>query len=224
MNPLGLLLPVLASATAFESNMMAEDPRFALPVYIRGELQGYDSYSNGGTAVEGLTDGAQFETAWRRTAAGIEMRAVCAIIVPSDPVADDLREHLQHACAERLLRAIQRLSDSEPRPYRAAGAGALTWVSHLATLATSDVALVVDGSYTDPHSFTPCVGKQHCCSANGALYLDSCREPTEAEWDAINLCQGDGLQLPAPEYLDCLRDHGVHVGCEDQPDGRRLCY
>jgi|KBSSwiStaDraftv2_1062776.scaffolds.fasta_scaffold2445254_2 hypothetical protein len=45
MNPLGLLLPVLASATAFESNMMAEDPRFALPVYIRGELQGYDSIS-----------------------------------------------------------------------------------------------------------------------------------------------------------------------------------
>lgn len=106
------------------------------------------------------------------------------MVVGGDPDGA-LREALATGCEERLLRTINKLSrPREPGPYRAAGAAEIDWQSRIVTLLTSDVAYVVEGRYTNSQEYTPCLWIDNCCPLNGALYLDSCREPT----DGSRLC------------------------------------
>ena len=63
-----------------------------------------------------------------------------------------------------------------------------------------------------------------CCSIDGSIYLDSCREPDDSEMQVVKFCLAEGLQLGTDEYVECLREDGVNVGCDEQADGSRVCY
>lgn len=220
----GLLIPLLAvGASPYDTNMIAEDPDLALPAYLHELFGGFRMHSNGGFGLEGTESQAAFVMGARRASDGLQMRALCGLIINGE-LASTERQALEAACEEHFLRTIQKLSQpQEPGPYRAAGPSEITWRDYRVTLATSDVAFILEGRYAHLQSFTPCLWLNGCCPLNGALYLSSCREPTTIEWQAIDHCQLRGLSCGTPAYLACLQAQGVQVGCEMQPDGSRLC-
>ena len=218
-----LSLPAMAQSP-YDMNEIAGNPDLALSAYLHEQFTGYSSHASGGIGIEDIQRPVSFMTGIRRREQGFELRALCGVLVDGDP-DNALRESLVTGCEEKLLRTIKRLSQSpEPGPYRAAGAAEIDWQSRVAVLVTSDVAYVMEGRYANSQNYTPCLFIDSCCPLNGSLYLDSCREPTDAEWQGIDHCQSEGLGCRSPEYLACLREQGVKVGCETQPDGSRLCY
>lgn len=220
---LTLSIPAMADSP-YDMNEIAGNPDLALSAYLHEQFSGYLSHANGGLGIEDIQQSVSFMTGAQRTDQGLDMRALCGVVVDGDP-DDALRQALVAGCEETFLRTIKKLSQpAEPGPYRAGGAAEIDWQSRIVTLITSDVALVVEGRYTNSQKYTPCLLIDSCCPLNGTLYLDSCREPTDTEWQAIDHCQSKGLGCRSPEYLTCLREQGVKVGCEAQPDGSRLCH
>jgi hypothetical protein len=218
-----LSLPAAASSP-YDMNEIAENPEMALPAYLYEQFSSYSTHSSGSLGIEGIENSVSFTTGSRRQDQGFDIRAQCGVIIDGEP-DDALHDSLHTGCEKRLLRTIKKLSQSaESGPYRAGGASEIEWQSRVITLVTSDIAYIVEGRYTNSQMATPCLYIDSCCSTNGALYLDSCREPTDTEWGAIDHCQTKGLGCRSPEYLDCLREQGVKAGCETQPDGSRICY
>ncbi|MGI9224465.1 MAG: hypothetical protein ACR2QX_08330 [Woeseiaceae bacterium] len=221
------LCAVSITATAdspYDMNEIANDPELALSAYLYEQSPEHSQHSGGGMGIEGTDRSIAFTTGAKRREDGIDMYALCGFITDGE-LDDELHAPLRAECEERLLRTIKKLSQpAEPGPYRAAGASEITWQSRVVTLITSDIAYVVEGHYLSDQQFTPCLRISDCCSTNGALYLDSCREPTEAEWKAIDYCQAKGLGCRSPDYMACLREQDIKAGCEPQPDGSRLCY
>ncbi|MFK8029399.1 MAG: hypothetical protein AB8G18_04110 [Gammaproteobacteria bacterium] len=126
-----------------------------------------------------------------------------------------------------LLRAIRiRSQFTTDSPYRAAGARDVVWKSTTTSLAPDALTLLLDGRYTfTPEAGVfPCRFQSNCCSKDGALYLDSCRVPTEEEMQAIKLCLSKDVNYRTDEYFECLDNEQVQTGCVDQEDGSRLCY
>lgn len=218
-----LSFPATASSP-YNMNEIADNPDMALPAFLYEEFSGYSTHSSGGIGIEGIERSISFMTGARRQERGFDIRAQCGVIIDGEP-DDALHDSLRTGCEKRLLRTIKKLSQSaEPGPYRAGGTSEIEWQSRVVTLVTSDVAYIVEGRYSDNQMDTPCINIDSCCPTNGALYLDSCREPTDTEWRAIDHCQSKGLGCRSPEYMDCLREQGVKAGCESQPDGSRICY
>jgi len=224
---MGFVVVLSFPATAdspYDMNEIAENPDLALSAYLYDQSSKYSQHAGGGMNIESSERPVSFTTGAKRRDKSIDMLALCGVIVEGEP-DDVLQESLLAGCEERLLRTIKKLSQpAEPGPYRAAGASEIDWQSRVVTLITSDIAFVVEGHHTSNQQFTPCLWIDSCCKTNGALYLDSCREPSEVEWRAIDHCQSMGLGCRSPEYLACLREQGVKAGCELQPDGSRLCY
>ena len=213
-----------AADSPYDMNLIANDPSMALSAYLYEQTPEHSQHSGGGMGIEGTDRSVAFTTGAKPHEDGIDMHAMCGFIFDGE-LDDTLHAPLLAACEERLLRTIKKLSQpSEPGPYRAAGASEIKWQSRVVTLITSDIAYVVEGHYLSDQRFTPCVWINDCCATNGALYLDSCREPSDAEWQAIDHCQAKGLGCRSPDYMACLREQGIKAGCEPQPDGSRLCY
>ncbi len=61
-------------------------------------------------------------------------------------------------------------------------------------------------------------------NVEGAIYLDSCRVPTDSELQTIDACLAEGRHRGSEEFFGCLRAAGVKIGCEEQADGARICY
>ena len=178
-------------------------------------------FSGGLRAVSGQVHAAFYEgrTGNRRT-----MEAICIIVV-NEVIDDASRNELQLACKKRLLDTIAMMSQTDRMsPYRAAGSNELEWRSDYASIASGDLAFVLEGSYLFPIGHYSCRLNNNCCDMEGALYLNSCRTPTADEQKAINICAAECSCVRSEEYMNCLRDQGVTVGCEDQDDGSRLCY
>ena len=221
---LPILLPSAQAQSLYDLNEVAGDPDLALSLYFRERISDEHVFSTGGMSADGIVGAVSFATGVRPHEDGREYFGRCGTLIRDSSIeapADPLRA----GCEKMLLRAIKRLSQPvEPGPYPAGGASDVSWEDKLVTLVTSDVALVVEGSYVDPGRYRSCMNVSDCCPTNGALYLDSCREPTDGEWYAIDHCQAQGLGCRSPEYLACLREQGVRTGCDEQPDGSRICY
>ncbi len=184
-NPaVGLVFALSFPATAdspYDMNEVAGNPDLALSAYLYEQSSEYSEHSGGSIGIGASEQSVAFTTGAKRRDKSIDMRAMCGVIIDGEP-DDALHASLLAGCEERLLRTIKKLSQPpEPGPYRAAGASGISWQSRIVTLITSDIAYVVEGHYTSNQQFTPCLWIDSCCKANGALYLDSCREPSEAE-------------------------------------------
>jgi hypothetical protein len=200
-----------------------EDPDSILAAYVREEMTNYNMHSSG-LRPEYLNEPIHAETGTRRSGEQLIMRTVCGVIVGADPDETFLMG-VKYECTQNLLRAIMKLSQSQSdSPYRAAGTSEIEWQSATVTLASNDFAFIADGRYVFPQDHKSCRRMSNCCSEDGSLFLDSCREPTEPELDAIKSCLGRGLRGRSAEYFECLRAHDVKVGCEEQADGSRICY
>lgn len=152
------------------------------------------------------------------------LEAICAAVV-NEVIDDASRNELQLACEKRFLHMIAVMSQTDRMsPYRVAGGNELEWRSHYASIASGDLAFVLEGHYRFPAGHYSCRSTNNCCDMDGALYLNSCRTPTADEQKAIDICAAECSCYRSEEYMNCLRDQGVTVGCEDQDDGSRLCY
>jgi hypothetical protein len=227
ISAVGFVLALSFAAAAdspYDMNQIANDPFMALSAYLYEQMPEYSQHSGGSIGLEGTEHSIAFMTGAKRHDSSVDMHALCGVIVEGEP-DELLRGSLLARCEERLLRTIKKLSQpADPGPYRAAGAAGIDWRSRIVTLITSDIAFVVEGHHKSDQQITPCLWISDCCPANGALYLDSCREPTEAEWQAIDHCQAEGLGCRSPDYMANLREQGIKAGCEPQPDGSRICY
>ena len=194
----------------------------ALETYVQGEMTGYRMQSEG-IRFDYMNELAYVKTGSQRIGELLVMRSVCAVVVDDDP-NDAIWFGLEQQCNDVLLRGILMLSQSgRDVPYRAAGRNEIHWQKTTITLNVDDIAYVVDGSYEFPANHVPCKWLSNCCSSKGYLFLDSCREPTESESEAVDYCLAEGFKRRSPDYVKCLREQGVAVGCEDQLDGSRLC-
>lgn len=202
---------------------VGEDPDSILETYMREEMTNYNIHSSG-LRPKYLSVPIHAETGTRRSGEQLIMRAVCGVIVGTE--ADEtFLMGVNFECTQNLLRAIMKFSQSQSDgPYRAAGESEIEWQSATVTLVSNDLAFIVDGRYVFPQDHRSCRRMSNCCSEDGSTYLDSCREPTEPELNAIKSCLGRGSRGRSAEYFECLRAHDVKVGCEDQADGSRICY
>ncbi len=211
-------LPELA-----EDKPAYEDPQAALSAYITGEMKGF-SMMSGGSLMGRRPKPFSFETGRGKEGEERVLRAVCGALivgVPDETLASDVLA----ACERALLRTIRQLSQpAESGPFRASGANEIEWQTRSATLLSGDAALIVTGRHVFQPEFRPCLLISDCCSLDGQSYLMSCRTPTDAERQAISSCLERERRPWSEEFQSCLREQQVKVGCEDQPDGSRLCY
>ncbi len=201
-----------------------QDSSSELSAYLRNQMKDY-SMQSGGTVSAKFIDGSiHFETGTRRHGEHLVVRGVCGVVV-NGQLDEAISTATMSGCEQTLLRTIMMLSQPQAAsPYYAAGATNIEWQSRPTSLATGDIALVVEGRQTLPIGHMPCRWISDCCSSDGSIYLDSCREPDDSEMQVVRFCLAEGLQLRTDEYVECLRDDGVKVGCDEQADGSRICY
>ena len=227
ISAVGLIVALSLPATAdspYSMNDIAENPELALDVYFYEQFSGFSVQGSGSLRAEISNPSVSFMAGGRRGDKGFDMLVLCGVFVDGTP-DENLHEPLSTGCEKEFLHTVKKLSQpAEPGPYRAAGPSAIEWQSRTVTLITSEVAYVIEGRYTSSQDYRPCLWIDSCCKINGALYLDSCREPTEAEWKTIDYCQSMGLGCRSDKYMACLREQGLKVGCESQDDGSRICY
>ena len=207
-----------------EHRSPVDDAGFALSTFIREEMR-QESILSSGSKHEARFDGPvhlQIGYQWigeRRT-----MRGICGVVFGGPDVETSSAE-LVTACEKDLLQMIRRISQpASVSPYVAAGAKQVNWQSRFVTIASGDGALIVEGRYTFDRNHKSCRLINDCCSTDGSVYLDSCRAPTETELRSVETCLADGLELNSDEYIACLREADIKVGCEENSDDWRLCY
>lgn len=200
-----------------------ENPDVALSGYLRQQMDGYSGYDSGsGTDGHGVHTG--LEIGVRRQGVDLQMRALCGFTYAEMP-DESVSARWRSDCERRLYRMIKSLSQSDPAgPYRVAGPSEIEWQTHSATLVSGHNALILDGRYSFPEGHRPCRDISDCCSEDGALYLQSCRTPTETELKAIDQCLEAGHGRGSDDFVGCLRAAGVKAGCQVQDDGSYLCY
>lgn len=201
-----------------------ENAQTSLSAYVSGEMRGYSMHSSGGSPTWHRPERFEFETG-----AGWEeqqrlVRAVCGATIV-DPADDTLASDVLSECEKALLRTIRKLSQPPASgPFRAAGANEIEWQNRTVTLSSGDTALIIVGRHVFQAEGKSCLMISDCCSTDGSVYLMSCRTPTDAERRAISSCLEQELRPRSEAFLSCLREQQVKVGCEEQPDGSRLCY
>ena len=198
------------------------EPEAILDAYLREQVD--DRHWLGG-GVSGFHLGAAivFHTEYRKQADPPRLRGLCGVLLGNDH-DEGLQGALQAECERRVLRTIRNLSQQSPdSPFRAAGANALEWVSLQTKLESGDAVQVLEAHYQFPAGHVACRMLPDCCTGN-TFYLESCRDMTERDKEAINACLAQNVKPRSDEFVDCLRSGGVKAGCEDQPDGSRLCY
>lgn len=199
-----------------------QESELALTSYIHNEMKGYSSHSSGG-GTTGSHRPQLFETGARRIEGRVAVRAVCGSIVQPPPAKDVLTDS-RTFCEGKLQRTVRKLSQSQSKgPYRVAGPSEFDWESRTATLVSGDSALIWEGHYRFSDQHVPCLWISGCCSTDGQLYLGSCRAPTDGELKIVDKCLGGERAHRSGEFLDCLREAGMSVGCEDQADGSQIC-
>lgn len=196
---------------------------FALVSYLRDAMKGYSTHSSGaGTDESNLP--AHFETGERRADGRINVRAACGRAVDL-PLRENVSESFKSYCRDKLWRTVKKLSQTEAEgSYRVAAPSEFEWQSRTVALVSGDTAVVWVGDYSFTGSHVPCLWISDCCSIDGQLYLDSCRTPTEGELTIIDRCLGTKRGHRSDEFHRCLREEGMTVGCEEQPDGSQVCY
>ena len=201
-----------------------DDRDLALSSYVSDEMKAFSVYSGGAIGSDRINGTIFFETGMRRSSDHVDLRALCAVAI--DPPLDKQITLGTHAECERvLLRAIQRVGQPQSlEPYAVAGPAEIEWSSKTITIVSGDTALVLDGHYSFPHGIKPCQWISGCCNTDGLMYLDSCRVPTDPELQAVKACLSRELPIRSQEYAGCMREAGVQYGCDDQPDGSRICY
>ncbi len=195
----------------------------ALTDYVQAEMRGFVTgiSSSGSSSTGTYTDEI---TGVRREGDTRLFRAVCGVTVNERPVDSFSAETKSH-CEKLLLSTMKSMTEPPGgQPFRAGGASQIDWHSELVTLKSGDRALIVEGRSLQPRPGPACRSISDCCATDGVMYLDSCRTPTDSEFAAIADCLADDLQPRTAEFMGCLRAQNVKVGCEDQPDGSRLCY
>lgn len=205
------------------------DPAPALRQYMREKSRrlGLHSFGGGMDSVEGTSIDFYDLHGNRILRPGIELFQFCGTVVDEEP-DPAFRGRFQAACETQFLQYMKRFTQpAEPGPYRVPAPSEVVWQEQFVTLATNQMALILDGRYTDPDQPAPCIRTPDCCNVEGLAYLDSCFPPDDAGWQAIAQCEELGLKStaePGSKWQQCLRDHGIRVGCEGQPDGSRICY
>lgn len=201
-----------------------DDPELAMSNYVSGEMKAFSTYSSGATGSDQFSDTIFFETGIRRSNERVDVRALCAVIFES-PLEEQVSTGTQAECERLLLRTIQRVGQPQTLDsYVVAGPSEIGWTSKTVTVASGNTALVLDGQYSFPHDFKSCQWVSGCCNTDGLMYLDSCRVPTDPELQAVKVCLARELPIRSEEYAACMREAGVRYGCEEQPDGSRICY
>ena len=198
------------------------EPEAILDTYLREQVD--DRHWLGG-GVSGFHLGAAIvvHTEYRKQADPPRLRGLCGVLLGNDH-DEGLQGALQAECERRVLRTIRNLSQQSPdSPFRAAGANALEWVSLQTKLESGDAVQVLEAHYRFPEGHVACRMLPYCCTGN-TFYLESCRDMTDRDKEAINTCLAQDVKPRSDEFVDCLRSAGVQAGCEDQPDGSRLCY
>ncbi len=140
---------------------------------------------------------------------------------PSDALVGDIRSHCGRLLRRNIVRFAQPDGDS---PYRVYGMDETTWTTTRTIVGADLDALLLEGRYLFPSNHTPCRFISDCCSRDGSMYLESCREPSVTEHEAIVVCLERGLRIRTGRFHECLREQDVPVGCELQSDGSSLCY
>lgn len=202
----------------------AEDSALALSNYVREEMKNHLMQSSSTGNSEYFSGPLEIEIGTRRQGEQIGLRAVCGAVIDGRP-SETISMWIKAVCEENVLRSIKMLSQPQAEgPYRAAGAAEIDWSSKTTTLASTETALIVEGLYKFPKKHRPCRYINDCCGGDGHVYLDSCRIPTESELKVIKSCLAQGQQPHTDEYLGCLREADVKVGCDEQADGSRICF
>jgi len=204
----------------------AEDSALALSNYVREEMKNHSMQSSSSSTgnSEYFSGPLDIEIGTRRQGEQIALRAMCGVVIDGQP-SESVLMRMKAECEENVLRSITMLSQPQAvGPFRAAGAAEIEWSSKTTTLASSDIALIVEGHYRFPKKHRPCRWMNDCCAGDGNAYLDSCRIPTESELEVVESCLAKGLYSHSDEYYDCLREAGVKTGCDEQADGSRICY
>lgn len=201
-----------------------EDAGLALSAYVRTEMKNYSTDIGGSGSTENLSSAFRLEIGTQRRGELIVVRAVCGAVI--DTQHDErISAGTKADCEKNMLRTIRKLSQPQTAgAYSAAGAGDVEWTNKTVTLVSGNQAFVVDGHYRFAKLHKPCLWISECCSSDGMIYLDSCRAPTDSELLAVSSCLARGLQGRTDEFAGCLSEADVEVGCEDQPDGSRICY
>ncbi len=201
-----------------------QDSSSELSAYLRNQMKGYRMHNNGTVSAKFIDGSIHFETGTRRQGEHLVVRGTCGVVVKGQ-LDEAISTATRSRCEQTLLQTIMMLSQPQSEsPYYAAGATSIEWQSRPTSLATGDIALVVEGRQTLPIGHMPCRWISDCCSSDGSIYLDSCREPDDSEMQVVRFCLAEGLQLGTDEYVECLREDGVNVGCDEQADGSRICY
>lgn len=212
-------LPEVDEAVAPE-----EDTQEALSTFMRDAMKSYRSHSGRSGGHRDPDKQVEIQIGIRKEDENRIIRALCAMTFDSYPDEVVISE-FKSDCETQLLRTIKRISQPEEAgPFRAAGRSEIEWQSRNVVLASADKAIVLDGRHVFESNQTPCQWISGCCSTDGAIYLDSCRTPTEPDKQGISSCLTQGLRPRSEEFLHCLSDQDVMVGCEDQADGSRICY
>lgn len=199
-----------------------EHAGLALSQHLQQRLRGFDIHSSA-TGSDTFGNEQARVTGMLRADGRIVVRAACGVISGDGP-AETVSAETRASCEAGLLRTIVIFSQPETAgPYRVAAPSEILWDSGAATLVSGDRAFIVDGRYSFSEGHTPCRLVSNCCSTDGALYLQSCRTPTEKELRVIDDCLAAGNDRHSAEYMTCLRKAGVRVGCEEQDDGSRIC-
>jgi hypothetical protein len=202
-----------------------EDPSLALTSYIARKMEKYSSHSSGGGTSAGGQPQATYSGTMRvdrRVAVG----AACGTIIGLE-YDESASTQLMADCERSLLRTVKGLS--QPRmsgPYTVAAPSEFEWDRQFVTLVSGDNALIIEGRYVFADVHMPCRWISDCCSIDGAVYLNSCRAPSERELQIIQSCLEEvGMKtLRSEKFTDCLRTAKMEVGCEDQADGSQVCF
>lgn len=198
------------------------EPYAILDAYLREQVE--DRHWHGG-GVTSFHRGAAIvvHLEYRKQPDPPKLRGLCGVVLGND-YDEGLQSALQAECEKRVLKAIRKLSQqTTDSPYKAAGASALEWVSLQTKLESGDAVQLLEAHYQFPAGHVACRMLPYCCAGN-TFYLESCREMTERDKNAINACLAQDVKPRSDGFVDCLRASGVKAGCEDQPDGSRLCY
>jgi len=182
-------------------------------------------FHSGGPEVSALFPGLiEIQTGARFERAALTVRAICAVVDDGTPTKL-LEKGIRERCEYRLLRAVKKLSQSQLEgPYRVAGPSEIKWQTLHTFMATGDALFVVEGYVSRRNSWKPCIWMSDCCSSEGSFYLDSCRTPSAEDMLAIENCLNVGFKRRSAEFIACLQNQRVKVGCTEQPDGSQLCY
>lgn len=202
-----------------------QDSSLALSSYIQQKMDKFSSHSSGG----GTSAGGQPQKTYsgtRRIDRRVAVGTACGTIIGLEH-DETISTKLATDCAQLLLRTVKRLSQTEAiGPYTVVSPSEFAWDRQFVTLVSGDNALIIEGRYVFADVHTPCRWISDCCSFDGAVYLNSCRAPSESELQIIQSCLEEvGMKtLRSDAFTDCLRNAEMEVGCEVQADGSQVCF